>query len=65
MRVNDSGLDTLEPLVGDLASSQLDLGTLLPPGTVLADECFINVMAAGAARRSRSAARRRRTATSG
>ena len=44
MRVNDSGLDTLEPLVGALASTQLDLGTLLPPGTVLADQCFINVI---------------------
>ena len=44
MRVNDTGLDTLEPLVGDLAASQLDLATLLPPGTVLADECFINVI---------------------
>jgi hypothetical protein len=44
MRVNDTGLDTLEPLVGDLAASQLDLATLLPPGTVLADECFINAI---------------------
>ncbi len=44
LRINDSGLDTLEPLVGALASSQLDLGTLLPPGTVLADECFINAI---------------------
>jgi hypothetical protein len=44
MRVNDSGLDTLEPLVGALAGSQLALGTLLPPGTVLADECFISVI---------------------
>ncbi len=44
LRINDSGLDTLEPLVGSLAASQLDLGTLLPPGTVLADECFINAI---------------------
>lgn len=42
MRINDSGLDAVEPLVGGLAASQLNLTTLLPPGTVLADECFID-----------------------
>lgn len=44
MRLNDSALDTLEPVVGVLASSQLDLATLLPSGTVLADECFLQVI---------------------
>ena len=44
LRINDSGLDTLEPLVGALAAGQLNLGALLPPGTVLADECFINAI---------------------
>jgi cysteine-rich repeat protein len=44
MRVADRGLDTLEPLVGALASGQLDLATLLAPGTVLADECFLSVI---------------------
>jgi cysteine-rich repeat protein len=41
VRVNDSGLDVLEPLVTELAGDQLDLATLLPAGTTLADQCFI------------------------
>ncbi len=44
LRLNDSGLDSIEPLVGDLAAGQFDLATLVPPGTVLADECFITVI---------------------
>jgi cysteine-rich repeat protein len=42
LRINDSGLDTLEPIVGQLAGSGLNLGTLLPPGTVITDSCFID-----------------------
>jgi hypothetical protein len=44
MRVNDSGLDKIEPLVASLAGDQLNLAGLLPAGTVIADECFINVI---------------------
>src|SRR5262249_32973189 len=44
MRVNDSGLDTLEPLVGGLAAGQLDLATILPSGTELLNECFISII---------------------
>lgn len=44
LRLNDTGLDAVEPLVGDLAAGSFNLGTLLPPGTVLADECFITVI---------------------
>jgi cysteine-rich repeat protein len=44
MRINDTGLDTVEPLVAAMAGSQLNLAQLIPPGTVLADECFINVI---------------------
>jgi cysteine-rich repeat protein len=44
MRLNDSGLDAMEPLVGGLAAGQLDLATVLPAGTVLLDQCFINVI---------------------
>lgn len=43
-RVNDSGLDTIEPLVAQLAGSSLNLATLIPPNTVLADQCFLNVI---------------------
>jgi len=44
MRVNDTGLNSLEPVIGGLAAGQLNLATLLPVGTVLADECFINAI---------------------
>ena len=44
MRVNDSGLDTLEPLVGGLAAGQLDLATILPSGTELLNECFLSII---------------------
>ncbi len=44
MRINDSGLDTVEPLVTMLAGDQLDLAGMIPPGTVMADSCFLNVI---------------------
>ncbi len=44
MRINDTGLDSLEPLVAGLAAGQLNLATILPPGTVLIDDCFISVI---------------------
>lgn len=44
MRINDSGLDSLEPLVAGLAAGQLDLATILPAGTTLIDDCFINAI---------------------
>lgn len=40
LRLNDSGLDSVEPLVSDLVD--IDLSTLLPVGTVVVDECFID-----------------------
>lgn len=40
LRINDSGLDQMEGVVGDLVD--LDLATLLPVGTVLIDDCFID-----------------------
>lgn len=43
MRLLDSGLDRVEPLVGSIAGSGLDLATLLPVGTVVVDDrCFID-----------------------
>lgn len=42
LRVNDRGLDAIEPLVAELAGDQLDLATILPPGTTLLDECIIH-----------------------
>jgi hypothetical protein len=36
-RLNDSGLDTVEPLVGGLAAGQFDIGSLISPGAVVAD----------------------------
>ncbi|MEM7436929.1 MAG: hypothetical protein AAF436_17375 [Myxococcota bacterium] len=39
LRINDTGLDALEPVVGSLID--LDLGTLLPVGTEIIDDCFI------------------------
>ncbi|MCC6848804.1 MAG: DUF4215 domain-containing protein [Deltaproteobacteria bacterium] len=44
MRINDSGLDQVEPLVAMLAGDQLDIGAMIPVGTVMADQCFINVI---------------------
>ncbi|MDX2170109.1 MAG: DUF4215 domain-containing protein [Deltaproteobacteria bacterium] len=44
MRVNDLALDTIEPLVGELAADQLDLATLLPANTELINECFISII---------------------
>ena len=42
MRLNDTGLDAVEPLVGALAAGQFNLGTLLPPGTQITSGCFID-----------------------
>jgi cysteine-rich repeat protein len=43
LRVNDSGLDDIEPLVASLAGNGLDLAQLAPVGTVLVDnQCFID-----------------------
>jgi cysteine-rich repeat protein len=43
LRMNDSGLDDVEPLVGALAGSGLNLATLVPVGTVLINnECFVD-----------------------
>lgn len=39
LRINDSGLDSLEPVVGGLID--LDLATLLPVGSEIIDDCFI------------------------
>ena len=39
LRINDSGLDSLEPVVGGLVD--LDLAALLPVGSVLIDDCFV------------------------
>lgn len=43
LRLNDSGLDDVEPVIASLVD--FDLATLLPVGTVLIDdECFITVI---------------------
>ena len=43
LRLNDTGLDDVEPLVADLAGDGLDLAALLPVGTVLINnQCFVN-----------------------
>jgi cysteine-rich repeat protein len=35
MRMNDTGIDAIEPLVGAMAAGQFDLATLVPTGTVI------------------------------
>jgi cysteine-rich repeat protein len=41
MRMNDSGIDAIEPLVSDLAAGQFDLATLVPTGTeILPWKCY-------------------------
>lgn len=42
MRLNDTGLDSIEPLVATLATGQLNIGDLIPSGTVITDSCFID-----------------------
>jgi cysteine-rich repeat protein len=43
LRLNDSGLDAVEPLVAQLAGGGLNLADLVPVGTVLVNnECFID-----------------------
>ena len=45
LRLNDSGLDEVEPLVADLAGDGLNLADLVPVGTVLINnQCFVNVI---------------------
>lgn len=43
LRVTDHGLNTIEPLMAQLAGSGLDLAALVPVGTVLINnECFVD-----------------------
>ncbi len=43
LRITDSGLNTVEPLMADLAGGGLNLADLVPVGTVLINnECFID-----------------------
>lgn len=43
LRINDSGLDDVEPLVASLAGDGLNLADLVPVGTVLVNnQCFID-----------------------
>ncbi len=43
LRLNDTGLDQVEPLVADLAGDGLDLAQLVPVGTVLINnQCFLD-----------------------
>ncbi len=42
LRINDRGLNTIEPLVGTLAAGEFDVGALLPPGSVVTSGCFID-----------------------
>jgi len=42
LRMNDRGLDAVEPLVGGMAAGQFNLATLLPPGTPVTSGCFID-----------------------
>jgi cysteine-rich repeat protein len=42
LRMNDRGLDSIEPLVGELAAGQFNLAQLMPPGTPVTSGCFID-----------------------
>ena len=42
LRMNDRGLDSVEPLVGGMAAGQFNMATLMPPGTQVTGGCFIN-----------------------
>lgn len=42
LRMNDRGLDSIEPLVGGMAAGQFDMATLMPSGTQVTSGCFIN-----------------------
>jgi cysteine-rich repeat protein len=44
MRINNSGLHAIEPLVASLSGDQLNFAALLPVGTVLVDQCFVSVI---------------------
>jgi len=42
LRMNDRGLDSVEPLVGGMAAGQFDLSQLMPSGTTVTSGCFID-----------------------
>lgn len=42
LRLNDRGLDAIEPLVGGMAAGDLNIGELIPPGTPITSGCFID-----------------------
>ena len=66
LRLNDSGLDELEPVVTSLVD--LDLATLLPPNTLVIDNyCYATIIgrASDAWTRSSRGRRRRASAASG
>ncbi len=42
LRLNDRGLDAIEPLVGGMAAGQFNLAQLMPPGTPVTSGCFID-----------------------
>ena len=43
LRITDTGLNTVEPLIADLAGAGLDLAQLVPVGTVLINnQCFVD-----------------------
>lgn len=45
MRMNDRGIDTIEPLMGDLAAGEFDLGELVPTGTVILPwQCYFQFL---------------------
>lgn len=44
LRLNESGLSSMQTLVASLAASGLDLGSMIPPGRKMVDnQCFIDV----------------------
>jgi len=44
LRINESGLASIQPLVSSLAASGLDLGALIPVGVpLISNQCFIDV----------------------
>ncbi len=42
LRMNDRGLDSIEPLVGGMAAGQFNMAQLMPPGTRVTSGCFID-----------------------
>jgi len=43
LRLNESGLASVQPLVADLAGSGFNIAALMPSNTTLVDQCFIDV----------------------